>query len=183
MHLQVYLQIPGLVFRYIFWLCVSVGFAAVGRKGGLTWLEFPCTPNKPCLSPWSPSGFRSPATARPVPWLCVGLWCMAFVGGEALSSPLVPLSWCCTCSPGTPLLDPVLGQAGVCAFPVFVREGLGMLIPQGSRNIHSVTVNLLCAIFCWNHSLHWGRHSFSLAEWLPDSWGWTSYVSTAILWG
>lgn len=121
-----------------------VWFAAVGRKGGVTWLECPCTPNHPCLSPCSPSSCRSPAAARPLPWLWVGL-CVWHLSARASLLPLClcAQSWPALVSP-CPWAPAALGS---------VHEGLGMLIPQGSRNIHSVVANPLCAIFLWNRSL------------------------------
>lgn len=123
MHLQVCLQIPGLVFRGIFWLCGSVGFAAVGRKRGLTWLESPCTTNQPCLpgAPPASGAQLQHVLCHGFGWVC-GVW---HLSGEGLSPPtcvfvvVLHLQSC---------LDPVLGHAAVLGcFLCAVHEGLGML--------------------------------------------------------
>lgn len=158
MHLQFCPWIPGLVSRGIFQLCRLVGFTAVGRKGGLTWLESICTPNKLCLSACL-SGVPPCLGAHCSMPFDMGLWYMEFVKGEMLSFGLVAWRRCGTCSPGAAWLDPVLGHAkgpGVCPFRLARMKGWAWPIPEGSRNIHSVAANHLCAICLWNCSLHSG---------------------------
>lgn len=153
MHLRFYPQIPGLVSRGIFQLRRSVGFTAVGQKGGLAW-----SPNKSCLSACLAGVPPAPeAQLQHVLWR--GLWYVEFVGGEALFFRLLASWWCWPCSPGAPWLVPIPGHAegpGACAFLLACMKDWARPIPEGSRNIHSVAANHLCAICLWNRSLRSG---------------------------